>query len=150
MRGRVREGTNRQESTGIDRSRVCPCGARRTRATAQGPGRVDSGAARRDEGGHEGSGVRGRVREGTNRQESTGVGFARAERGARGQRLKGGGDSALGGPARNSIPVDSCRFLSTRLWGGSARRGRARGQRARGDACVRGRIDRSRHGQCNT
>ena len=43
----VREGTNRQESTGIDRSRVCPCGARRTRATAQGRDRVDSGVARR-------------------------------------------------------------------------------------------------------
>ena len=47
-RGRVREETNRQESTGIDRSRVCPCGAKRTRATAQGRERVDSGAARRE------------------------------------------------------------------------------------------------------
>ena len=43
----VHEGTNRQESTGIDRGRVCPCGARRTRSTAQGRGRVGSGAARR-------------------------------------------------------------------------------------------------------
>ena len=48
VRGRVREETNRQESTGIDRSRVCPCGAKRTRATAQGRERVDSGAARRE------------------------------------------------------------------------------------------------------
>ena len=49
VRGRVREGTNRQESTGIDRSRVCPCGARHETATAQGLDRVGSGAARRDE-----------------------------------------------------------------------------------------------------
>ena len=45
--GRVREGTNRQESTGIDRSRVCPCGAKHETATAQGRDRVGSGAARR-------------------------------------------------------------------------------------------------------
>ena len=46
-RGRVREETNRQESTGIDRSRVCPCGAKHETATAQGRDRVDSGVARR-------------------------------------------------------------------------------------------------------
>ena len=38
------------------------------------------------------------MREETNRQESTGVEFARAERSARGQRLRGGSESTLGRP----------------------------------------------------
>ena len=45
--------------------------------------------------------MRGRIDR--SRQESTGVEFARAERGARGQRLRGGTESALG---LKSVVVD--------------------------------------------
>ena len=67
------------------------------------------------------TGFRG-VHEGTNRQESSLPVRSEAHEG----NGSGAGPSRLwGGSARNPIPVDSCRFLSTRLRGGPARRGRA-------------------------
>ena len=83
-----------------------PCGrlrrATRFLSTPVDSRRLGTGAARRDEGVRAGPRASGaacvRRRIDRSRQESTGVEFARAERSARGQRLRGGSESTLGRP----------------------------------------------------
>ena len=120
-RGRGREGTNRRESTGIDRSRVArrvDPGTNRQESTGielrdEPPqGRIDR--SRRESAGIELRAEPPRSRIDRSRQESNLPVRCEALEGSG----SGAGGTDLAGPAwNNSIPVDSCRFPSTRLRG---------------------------------